>query len=61
MKKYEYVNVKIGKFIGAKSEEHRVIIDDYAARGYRFVAYIPTNITDVGQIRAIDLVFEKDC
>lgn len=30
MKKYEYVNVKIGKFIGAKSEEHRQIIDDYA-------------------------------
>jgi len=27
MKKYEYVNVKIGKFIGAKSEEHRQIID----------------------------------
>ena len=33
MKKYEYVRLRIGKFIGAKSEEHRAVIDDYAARG----------------------------
>ena len=35
MKKYEYVPVHIGKFCGAKSEEHRKIIDDYAKKGYR--------------------------
>ena len=35
MKMYEYVNVKIGKLIGAKSEEHRAIIDEYASKGYR--------------------------
>ena len=27
MKKYEYVSVHIGKLVGAKSEEHRQIID----------------------------------
>ena len=32
MKKYEYVTVYIGKFFGAKSEEHRKIIDEYAAK-----------------------------
>ena len=37
MKKYEYVRLRIGKFIGAKSEEHRAVIDDYAARGWRYV------------------------
>lgn len=58
MKKYEYVSVHIGKFVGAKSEEHRKIIDEYAAKGYRYVGYIPTNINDYGKIKDMDLVFE---
>lgn len=60
MKKYEYVNVKIGKFIGAKSEEHRQIIDEYASRGYRYVGYIPTKIREHGAIKSMDLIFEID-
>ena len=60
MKKYVYVNVHIGKFYGAKSEEHRDIIDEYAAKGYRYVGYIPTNISDYGKIKDMDLVFETD-
>ena len=60
MKKYKYVEVKIGKFIGAKSEEHRQIIDEYASKGYRYVGYIPTHISDYGKIIKMDLVFEKD-
>ncbi|MCI5754202.1 MAG: DUF4177 domain-containing protein [Clostridiales bacterium] len=61
MKRYEYVTVHIGKFCGAGSEEHRVIIDEYAAKGYRYVGYIPTNINDYGKIKDMDLVFETDC
>ena len=60
MKKYEYVNVRINKFIGAISEEHRQIIDEYAAQGYRYVGFIPTNISDYGKIKEMDLVFEID-
>ncbi|MCI8477298.1 MAG: DUF4177 domain-containing protein [Oscillospiraceae bacterium] len=60
MKKYEYVPIHINKMIGAKSEEHREIIDDYAALGYRYVGYIPTVIADNGKLKDIDLVFEKD-
>ena len=60
MKRYEYVNVKIGKFIGAKSEEHRQIIDEYASKGYRYVGYIPTEIRDQGTIKSMDLVLEID-
>jgi len=60
MKKYEYVEVKIGRFVGAKSEEHRQIIDEYASKGYRFVGYIPTAIRDYGTITAMDLIFETD-
>ncbi len=61
MKKYEYVNVKIGKLVGAKSEEHRAIIDEYANKGYKYVGYVPTDISDFGKIIKMDLVFEKDC
>lgn len=60
MKKYEYVNVSINKFIGAKSEEHRQIIDEYAAKGYRYVGFVPTNISDYGKIKEMDLIFEID-
>lgn len=61
MKKYEYVAVHIGRFCGAKSDQHRNIIDNYASKGYRYVGYIPTNITDYGKIKDMDLVFETDC
>ncbi len=61
MKKYEYVNVRIAKFIGAESIEHREIIDEYAKKGYRYVGYIPTSISDYGKIKEMDLVFEIDC
>ena len=60
MKKYEYVSVHSGKFVGAKSEEHRRIIDEYAAKSYRYVGYIPTIISDYGKIKDMDLVFELD-
>jgi len=60
MKKYEFINVKIGKFIGAKSEEHQEIINEYASKGYKYVGYIPTDMTDYGKIKSMDLVFEID-
>lgn len=46
--------------MGAGSEAHRAIIDEYAARGYRYVGYIPTNINNYGKITDLDLVFERD-
>lgn len=61
MKQYEYVSVHIGKLFGAASEEHRGIIDAYAAKGWRYVGFIPTNRNDYGKLKDIDLIFEKDC
>lgn len=61
MKMYEYVNVNINKVFGAKSENHRGIINEYARRGYRYVGFIPTSISDEGRIKAMDLIFELDC
>ena len=60
MKKYEYVNINIDGFLGSGSEEHRQIIDEYAAKGYRYVGYIPTDITAHGKIVEMDLIFEID-
>ena len=60
MKKYEYVKISINKFLGAGSIEHRQIIDEYAAKGYKFVGYIPTKICDYGKIQEMDLIFEID-
>jgi len=58
MKRYEYVSVHTGKFLGAQSEEHRRIIDDYARNGFRYVGFIPTKMTDYGKTTDMDLVFE---
>ena len=55
MKQYEYVSVHIGKLFGAASEEHREIINDYAAKGWRYVGFIPTNMNDYGKLKDIDL------
>lgn len=60
MKKYAYVSVHINKFIGARLEEHRGIIDEYAAKGWKYVGYLPTNISDYGKIKDMDLIFEMD-
>lgn len=60
MKKYEYVSLNVGIDLGANSEEHRTIIDLYASKGWRYVGFIPTRISDYGRFNAIDLVFEKD-
>ena len=60
MKKYEYVSINIDGFFSAGTEEHRQIIDDYAAKGYKYVGYIPTNITSHGKIFLLDLIFEID-
>lgn len=57
---YEFVRVHIGKFVGAKSEEHQEIIRKYAQEGWRYTGWIPTNMSDYGKIKDIDLVFERD-
>lgn len=62
MKKYEYVHIKLSKFMGAKIEDHqhRKIIKEYAEKGYRYVGYIPTIMSDYGKIKEMDLIFELD-
>ena len=60
MKEYLFVNVNINGSFGAKCEVHRRIIDEKASLGYRYVGYVPTEISDYGKIKCLDLVFERD-
>lgn len=61
MKKYEYVSVHVGKGIfGSKIEEHRKIIDEYAANGYRYAGYVPILMDSNGKLYEIDLIFERE-
>lgn len=61
MKKYEYVSVHVGKgILGSKLEEHRQIIDERAAKGWRYAGYIPTLLDTNGKLYEIDLIFECD-
>lgn len=60
MKKYEYFSITIDKFFYAGSLEYRQIIDSYAEKGYRYVGYIPTEISGHGKIISMDLIFEID-
>ena len=42
------------------TDNSQKIIDEYAAKGYRYVGYIPTNIDVYGKMDNIDLIFELE-
>lgn len=60
MVEYKYVSIDSEKLIGSTFTEHRNIIDEYAKQGYRFVGYIPIEMTNYGKYKIIDLIFEKE-
>ena len=55
MREYEYVSVDYKKreviMVGFGTSEHREIIGDYAARGYRYVDSIITEVDSNARIR----------
>ena len=42
------------------SREHRELIDQHAAEGWRYVGFFPTAFTGHGGISIVDLVFERE-
>lgn len=62
--KYEYVTIEtVGKgFFSNKTSSHREIIDEYAAKGYRYVGWFPRKSSNLieGVIEEVDLIFEID-
>lgn len=67
MYKYEYETVYCdlggwgpGSGKVYKTEDYRVIINKRAAKGWRYVGYIPTKQRGTGHIQQFDLIFEKE-
>lgn len=60
--KYEFVKLQTtGKgFFSNKTSGHQEIINEYAAKGYRYVGWFPTKSSNVleGVIEEVDLIFE---
>ncbi len=61
MYEYKYVTLHTGGgfWIDNASCQHRDMIDEYAAKGWRYVGYIPTCFTGNGGAKEIDLIFER--
>lgn len=60
MYEYAYVDVLSDGVRAAKYREHREIIDQYAAQGWRYAGYLPTHISRDGVLCNIDLIFERE-
>jgi len=58
---YDYVNIFTGGgfWINNSSCQHREIINQKAAEGWRFVGYVPAEFTSNGGTKSLDLVFER--
>ena len=53
VKKYEYVQIHIGRMDGSKSGEIRQAINDYAAKGFRYAGFVPVRENDRGRITGL--------
>lgn len=62
MKKYEYVSLSVKNNVvkDAVLTGHKEVINEYAAKGYGYIGYIPTRIGPSGKIIDIDLIFETE-
>ncbi len=59
--RYTYVRVELDNFAAgsAKSSDHRKVIDEYAAKGYRYAGFVPVQFGPSGKMLAMDLVLER--
>ena len=60
MYQYKYVPLDTGGGFFSRAWEHRELIDQYAAEGWRYVGFFPTAFTGHGGISIVDLVFERE-
>ena len=60
MYEYEFESVSFGGMFTSSCQEHRTLIAQRAAAGWRFVGSIPTSQDNhSGQISTMDLIFER--
>lgn len=62
MKKYEYVSLSVKNNVvkDAVLTKHVEVINEYAAKGFRYVGFIPTRMGPSGKMIDIDLIFETE-
>ena len=62
MYRYEYVTYRTGGgfWMDNSACEHREIIDEYAAKGWCYVGYLPTMFSGEGGTKEVDLIFERE-
>ncbi len=67
MKEYKFIRMTMKMFKGYRSSEkygnadHREVIRNMAAEGWRFVGKLPVDTGGYGTLISYDLVFEIDC
>ncbi len=57
--KFERIELRNSPAFNAETEEHRQIIEKYAAEGYGYKGFLPVKIGPSGKILTVDLVFQK--
>ena len=60
---FEYEIVKVTakeNFFGLEFQSNAKIIKVYAEMGYRYVGYIPLETAYKGELKEIELIFEKE-
>ena len=59
MYEYKYIPVEREGWIFAEFPNYREIIDQEAARGWRYAGWMPVDVTS-GAMTKIDLIFERE-
>ncbi len=67
MKNYEFIRLKYkmlkGGYVTSKEDgyrDHRTVIREMAAQGWRFVSNLPIETDGYGKVNEYDLVFERE-
>ena len=60
MYEYQYIPLDTGGGFFSGGREHRKIIDEWAAKGWRYAGFLPTAFTGHGGISSVDLIFERE-
>ena len=57
---YKTIYTGGGFFMDNSSQEHREVIASYAAKGWRFVGFVPSRLTGNGGSKGVDLEVERE-
>ena len=57
---YKYIYVEAEASGVFRTANHKELIEEYSAKGWRFVTAIPTKFSGYGLIKLFDLVFEME-